>query len=151
MDTALTVFDLQARYQVYRFFAEHGRAPAYLEIAALLGAEPEAARLAFHKLHARHMLYLEPGTDDIRIANPFSAAPTRFRVTAGGRAWWANCAWDMLGVAAALNLDVDIAAQYPDEPGVIPLRVQGGAVDGGGRLVYFPLPFRQWYDDLVFT
>ena len=35
-----------------------------------------------------------------RMANPFSAVPTAYRVQAGGRWWYANCAWDAFGICA---------------------------------------------------
>ena len=73
MDTTITQFDLKIRYQVYRFFADNCRAPAFHEIADLLNVEREEVRVSFHNLHERHMLFLEPGSDRIRIANPFSA------------------------------------------------------------------------------
>jgi hypothetical protein len=32
------------------------------------------------------------------MLNPFSAVETPHRVEAGGRSWFANCAWDALGI-----------------------------------------------------
>jgi len=151
METTITEFDLKIRYQVYRFFADNCRAPSYQEIAGLLNAAKEDVRDSFHKLHERHMVFLEPSADSIRIANPFSAIPTKFRVKADHKEWWANCAWDSLGIAAALKIDVDIEAAYPDIQGKVKLQVNNGAVDGKNHVVHFPLPCRQWYDDLVFT
>ena len=80
MDTTITQFDLKIRYQVYLFFADNCRAPAYQEIADLLNDRKRKVRISFHKLHERHMFFLEPGSDTIRIANPFSAIPTNFKV-----------------------------------------------------------------------
>lgn len=97
------------------------------------------------------MIFVEPGADTIRMANPFSAIPTRFRVKSGNKEWWANCAWDSLGIAAALKLDVSIEAIYPDHQEVVEFQVSQGIVDGKNHVVHFPLPCRQWYDDLVFT
>lgn len=144
-------FDLRVRYEVYRFFVEYCRPPDHADIAGALSAPAEDVRLAFHRLHARHMLFLEPGRDVIRMANPFSAIPTPFQVRAGEKAWWANCAWDTLGIAAATGLDVEIFAHYPDSEEVVRLAVLNGQVDGRGHQVYFPLPFQRWYEDLVYT
>jgi len=148
---AITEFELNVRYHVYRFFADHCRAPAYQEIATLCSAAPDDVQGAFHKLHARHMLFLEPGTEAIRMANPFSAIPTKFRVKSGQKEWWANCAWDSLGIAAALGIDAQIEAAYADSPESVKLWVSEGSVDGLKHVIYFPLPCRQWYDDLAFT
>ena len=149
--TPISDSDLDIRYRIYRHFAEHGRAPGYAEIARAVGAPSEAVRAAYHRLHERHMLFLEPGSDAIRIANPFSAVPTPYTVTAGERSWWANCAWDAFGIAVALGIDARISARYPGNAGTVDLEIADGKVDGKGNLVYFALPFRQWYDDLVYT
>ena len=151
METTISEFDLRVRYQIYRFLAENCQAPSYPEIADLLSADKESVRVSFHRLHERHMLFLEPKTDSIRMANPFSAILTRFKVTSGNKQWWANCAWDSLGIAAALQMDVQIHASYPDTQETVDLQVTHGRVDGKNHVVYFPLPCRQWYDDLIFT
>lgn len=146
-----TQFDLRVRYEVYRFFVDQCRAPGYFEIAGVLNAAVEDVRLSFQRLHDRHMLFLEPGGDSIRMANPFSAIPTPFQVRAGEKRWWANCAWDTLGISAATGLDVEIFAHYPDSEEVVVLEVRDGKVAGSGCQVYFPLPCRRWYEDLIFT
>lgn len=141
----------QVRYQIYRFFADHCTAPSYQQIAHLLHAENENVRGSFHTLHARHMIFLEHHSDSIHMANPFSAIPTRFRVISGNKQWWANCAWDSLGIAAALEIDVQIKAGYPDTQETVDLQVKHKRADGKKHVVYFPLPCGQWYDDLIFT
>lgn len=146
-----TSFDLNVRTLIYHCFVENCSAPTIQEIAALLGEAEARVRAAFHALHDHHMIFLEPGSDTIRMANPFSAAPTRYQVKIGQRQWWANCAWDTLGIAAALHSDATIQAGYPDFDEMVELRVEHGVVDGKGNVVYFPLPCRRWYDDLVFT
>ena len=151
METIISEFDLKVRCQIYRFFADQCKAPSYQQISTLIGAEQENVRASFHKLHKRHMIFLEPDTDFIRMANPFSAIPTRFKVASGDKQWWANCAWDSLGIAAALKIDVQIRASYPDLQESVDLQVKHGMVNGNHHIVYFPLPCRQWYDDLIFT
>lgn len=144
-------FDLQVRTKIYGYFAKKCAAPTYQEIAALLGVDEASTQASFHSLHAHHMLFLQPGSDLLRMANPFSAVPTRYKVFIGTRQWFANCAWDALGIAAALHSDAIIQAGYPDENIAVELRVENGVVDGKGNGVYFALPCRQWYNDLVFT
>ena len=151
METNLTDLDFKIRTQIYRHFGEHGSPPSVQQTASLLNAEEDAVRGSFHKLHARHMLFLEPGTDSVRMANPFSAIPTRYRVTSAQKQWWANCAWDAFGIAAALKIDVQIEASYADLQQTVALQVRDGGVDGKNHMIYFPLPCRQWYDDLIFT
>jgi len=151
MEVIISEFDLQVRYQIYNFFADNCITPSYQQIANSLNADDENVRISFHKLHERHMIFLEHDSDSIRMANPFSAIPTRFKVISGNKQWWANCAWDSLGIAAALKIDVQIKASYPDTQETVDLQVDNGIVDGKGHIVYFPLPCGHWYDDLIFT
>ena len=151
MEAQTGPFDLQVRYQIYQFFANQCQAPAYQEIAAILGVTEAKVRQSFHTLHDRHLVFLQPGTDAIRIASPFSAIPTRYKVSAGARAWWATCGWDSAGIAAALHADVHIRAEYPDSPETVEFDVIDGKLDGKGHVVYFALGAKHWYDDLVYT
>lgn len=48
----------------------------------------------WRELHRLHALALNPSMDEIRMANPFSPAPTAYQVHAAGRSWNANCTWD---------------------------------------------------------
>jgi hypothetical protein len=142
--------DWSVRLFVYQFLIENERPPTADETAAALGIPVEQASQAYKTLHRRHALFLEPGALDVRMAHPFSAQPTPFRVYTGGRAYYANCAWDMLGISAALHADARIEAVYADTSEVARLSVADGHVHGNG-VVYFTLPFRQWYDNLIFT
>jgi hypothetical protein len=142
--------DWSARLFVYQFLVENQRPPTSNETASALGIAVELAREAYVRLHRRHALFREPGTSTIRMAHPFSGRPTPFRVHASGRAYWANCAWDMLGVPAALQADARIEGVYADTSEVAQLSVASGQVQGSG-VVYFALPYRQWYDNLIFT
>jgi hypothetical protein len=139
--------DREARSFVYEHFVEHGLPPT-----AHLGVEPERARAAYERLDERHALFLDPESREVRMAFPFSGVPTPFRVRANGRSYWANCAWDMLGVPAALHDDAVVVAVYTEDGSPARLSVDGGwlrgEVDG---VVHFPLPLRRWYEDLVFT
>jgi hypothetical protein len=135
---------------VYAVIVERGAPPSVEETAAALGLSVEAAQAAFHRLHELHALFLEPGGVSVRMAHPFSGVPTAFRAQVGDVAYWANCAWDALGIPAALGADAAIAASYAEDGAPAALDVVGGAVRGRG-VIHFLLPFRRWYEDLVFT
>jgi hypothetical protein len=142
--------DWSVRLFVYQFLVGNERPPTPGETASSLGIAVERARAAYESLHRRHALFLQPGTLAVRMAHPFSARPTPFRVQVGAHAYRANCAWDMLGIPAALHADAQIEAVYMDTSETALLNVAGDQVRGSGA-VYFTLPFRQWYDDLIFT
>jgi Alkylmercury lyase len=138
------------RHFIYQHFAETAQPPTVETTAQHLGIAVEQAATLYHELHERHALLLEPGTVNIRMANPFSAVPTPFRVASGGQNYFANCAWDALGIPAALQQDGLVQATCAGSATPLVLTIQSGQIDGAA-LVYFALPFRQWYDDLVYT
>lgn len=137
---------------IYASIADSGQLPSVAEAAAALDLTEKAARNAFVWLHERHALFLAADGQTIRMAHPFSGVPTDFRVFANGRAYWANCAWDMLGIPAALHADARIEARFADTGAPVSLAVEGGTVRGApGAVIAFRQPFRRWYDDLIFT
>ena len=141
----------QVRAFIYRHFAATTRPPSVAETASHFGLSHEEARSSYEKLHARHALYLKPGTHKVLMANPFSGVETPFKVRANGGTYFANCAWDSLGIPAALHADAGIEAACAQSGEPIRLRVAGEQIQGSDALVHFLIPFREWYDDLVST
>lgn len=142
----------QVRAFVYGWFVENAGAPGVEAIAGRFGISPQEAGEALTRLHAAHALFLEPGTTQIRMASPFSAIPTPYLTTIAGLTYWANCAWDSLGIAAALHAPqavIDSICTASGEP--IRLAVERGRVKDTGVVVHFLVPFQHWYDDLVET
>ena len=142
--------DVRVRLHIYETLLDRGAAPTVAESAAALGVGDEDARGALRRLAAGRAIVLRPGTDDVLMAPPLSAVPTRFRVEAAGRSHWANCIWDALGVAAMLESDARIEARCGDCDETLELRVEDGRVHGDG-VVHFGLPARRWWEDIVFT
>jgi hypothetical protein len=144
--------DLGIRNAVYGSFVRTGNAPAPAETAAALDLVEDGVADAYARLHDAHALVLEPGTTRIRMLNPFSVVETPHRVEAGGRSWFANCAWDALGIPGALHTDGAVSSRCPDCGETIELEVRDGElVRGGDLLVHFVVPARQWWDDIAFT
>jgi hypothetical protein len=140
--------DLRIRNHVYRRFVELGRAPTLAELQDELGGEVEQA---LRRLHDAHALVLEPDRSEIRMANPFSAVPTPHRVEAGGRSWYANCAWDAFGIPAALHVDGHVSSACPDcgEPIEIDIRDQHPIPEE--HVFHVAVPAARWWDQIVFT
>jgi len=139
--------DLQLRNDIYARFVDKGRAPRADE----LGLPPAEAEAALRRLHDAHALVLENGSMEIRMLNPFSCVPSAYRVTAGGRTWFANCAWDAFGVCAALAVDGHVSAACADCAEPIEIDVRGGAPEPDGYLVHILVPAAHWWADIVFT
>jgi hypothetical protein len=144
--------DLRIRNHLYRSFVGTGKAPTPAQTASELDlAESEVAD-AYQRLHDAHALVLHPGTTGIRMLNPFSVVETRHRVEAGGRSWFANCAWDALGIPAALHVDGIVRSACADCGDALELEVREGTlVRGADLLVHFVVPARRWWDDIAFT
>ena len=145
------VSDWTVRSAVYAYIVATGQAPTAAEIAVPLAISVDQTLAAYHRLNDRHALFLEPGGDTIRMAHPFSGVPTAFGVRANNQNYWANCAWDALGIPAALHADAEIAATYGEDGSDFALTVEDGAITNSAAVVHFQVPFRRWYDDLVHT
>ena len=146
----------QGRHFVYAHIAETTRPPRVDETAAHFGISAADATELYKELHNRHALFLDLDEMAIRMANPFSGIPTDFKVRVNGKTYFANCAWDMLGIPAALHCDAVIDAVCTESNDKIQLEIKNGEINHSPvtnhqLLIHFPLPFAQWYDDLVFT
>jgi hypothetical protein len=137
---------LYLRNRTYAAFVELGRAPAPSELG-----DATEVRAGWRRLHEAHALVLNRSTDEIRMANPFSAVPTAYRVHASNRWWYANCAWDAFGICASLHVDGRIETSCPDcgEPLVIAVHEQ--RPDDESLLFHCLVPAARWWDDIVFT
>ena len=136
---------------VYHHFAETTYPPSADETASHFGLTPHESAEAYEELHRRHAFFLRPGTSDILMANPFSGVETRFKVYANDKTYFANCAWDSLGIPAALQVDAAIEASCAQTDDLIRLQIRDQQIQTSNALVHFLIPFRDWYDDLVFT
>ena len=96
-------FDTTVKVAVYRATAESGSPPLLEAVAEKVGATPAAIKQAYGRLRASRLLLLESDGVTIRMAPPFSGVPTQHRVTVDGIEYYANCAWDALGIPAALH------------------------------------------------
>jgi hypothetical protein len=136
---------------IYRCFAEATRPPSIDETAAHFSLTDGQSAAAYEELQRHHTILLAPGTHDIQMAWPFSGMNTPFQVRANGKTYFANCAWDSLGIPAALHADAEIEAVGAQSGDRIQFIVTGQQVNGSDALVHFLVPFQNWYDDLAFT
>jgi hypothetical protein len=143
--------DRLLRNTTYGLFVELGRAPTPRDVAARSGQPPEAVVAGWRRLHADHALVLHDKTDEIRMANPFSAIPTAYRVHGDGRWWFANCAWDAFGVLAALHTDGRIQASCADCGDPIEIEVNGERPDDENLRFHCLVPASSWWDEIAFT
>ena len=143
--------ELELRNLTYRLFVELGRAPSADEAAEAAGLTRAKVEEGWRRLHDEHALVLDAQTPEIRMANPFSAVPTAYRVQAAGRRWYGNCAWDAFGICAALHADGRVETSCPDCGDPIAVAVRGEWPDDESLLFHCLVPAAPWWDDIVFT
>lgn len=144
-------FDAQIKLAIYRHFAESGRRPSPAEVAERVGADVGSVLDAYPRLRAQRVLALEADGSSIRMAPPFSGVPTQHIVAVGGQQYFANCAWDALGVPAALHRPGEVHSRCAQSGE--PLHLEVG-LDGPGPspwLFHCLVSAAKWWDDIVFT
>ena len=114
---------------------------------------PQATELLRELADARHVA-LVGGTSRILMAFPFSAIATPFRVTANGRDYFANCAWDAVAFHSMLDasIAIDSFCHHCAEP--IHIEMSDGRatlVEPSGAIVYLALKPTQWWEDIITT
>lgn len=153
MPNELPPLDARVRLAIHRRFLGDERAPSPADIAADLRIAEDDAAEAFRRLATGRAIVLREGVGrpEIRMAFPLSADRTRFRVHSGGRAWWANCIWDALGIPVVLGADAHIEARCGDCDDVLSIAVQGGALSHAEGVVHFAVPAARWWDDIAYS
>ena len=139
------------RIFVYDHLAVSGLPPTLAEIAAHFGATRDAARKELTALKIGKTILVHPESGEIWMAGPFSAARTDYEVVAGDRSWWANCAWDMLGIPVVLNEAVQGRTRCTDCGSPMTIDCSPLHPPTIDAVVHFLVPARQWYEDIAFT
>jgi hypothetical protein len=143
--------DQQAKLYVYRTVAERGMPPRPEDAAAALGLSRDELKAAYAAVAARRLLVLEPDGLTIRMAPPFSGVATQHRVEVAGTSYFANCAWDALGIPAAFGQPGEVFSRC--EASFEPLHLRIGRQGPGPTpwLFHCPVPAARWWQDIVYT
>ena len=143
--------ETQVKLAVYRHFAETGRRPEPGVVASRAVISVDRVLEAYRGLRAQRLIALESDGASIRMAPPFSGVETQHRVEAAGVSYFANCAWDALGIPAALQVPgvVHSRCEQSREPLVLDVGLGGPAPSGW--LFHCLVPAAKWWDDIVFT
>lgn len=142
----------ELRYFIYQHFHRHGHPPDLTAMAAHLGEPVTVVHELLEALHDDHAIVLSATRDTIEVAHPFSRIPTPFWVENRHGAWWGNCAWDSLAIAALTSDDettITTRSGASGEPLV--LSVQGSRVSDPSLIAHFAVPASRWWEDVRFT
>jgi hypothetical protein len=143
--------DGAVRQAIYGHFASTGAAPTVASLASTLGFSAGDTAAALRRLFERRVLVLSPGGEQILMAPPFSGIPTQHRVLAGGREYFANCAWDALGVLAALRQDGLVRSRCEQTREPLDIPVHAGGPEPIPCVAHFAVPAALWWRDIVYT
>ncbi len=143
--------DSRVKLAVYRATAANGTPPQAEQIAREAGAPLTEIRAAYARLGERRLLVLEPDGLTIRMASPFSGVPTQHRVRVGDVDYFANCAWDALGIPAALHSDGEVTSRCEQSGEVLNLHVGRDGPEPSTWLFHCLVPAALWWQDIVFT
>jgi len=139
------------RVQVYDTLLERGLPPTCADLAELYGEPVDAIRAALGGLKIGKAIHMRPDGSEIWMAGPFSAESTPHRITGHRTAWWANCAWDAVGVAVIANETARVSTTCPDCEEDIDFVADPARPPSSDLVAHFLVPARHWYDDLGFT
>jgi hypothetical protein len=117
----------ELRRRIFEAFARTGSPPPL----------DEEDRPVLEALAERHVVVLD-AAGPVRMAHPFAAHREGSSITAGGRTWWGNCAWDAFGIAAALQLHAPVVDDH-------------GLVAAPGVVFEVAVPAARWWDDIEHT
>jgi alkylmercury lyase-like protein len=145
-------FDTSVKLKIYEMVARTGRMPASVDIALLIGSSIADVEQAFQQLYEKRLLVLEPGTlSRIRMAPPFSGIETQHHVKIEAKLYFANCAWDAFGIAAALKQDADIESTCADCGETLTFQIRDEKPLPQEGVVHFAVPAAQWWRDIIYT
>ena len=145
-------FDTAVKLNIYETIARTTQPPTSAEVAKALTAPLQEVEAAFDRLHKKRLLVPEPGAPSrIRMAPPFSGVETPFRVKVQGKVYYANCAWDALGISAALHEDAVIEASDGQTGEPMTLTVKNGKPIPQSCAIHFAVPAARWWEDIIYT
>ena len=87
----------------------------------------------------------------IRMANPFSGIRTEHTFESAGVRYYANCAWDALGIPAALGRGGTVRSRCAHSGESLRLEVAEEGPERCDWLFHSLVPAARWWDDIVFT
>ena len=145
-------FDTTVKLEIYKTIAATTRPPVPATVAAALQCSVQEIEAAYQRLYQKRLLVLAPGSAArILMAPPFAGIETPHVTTVQGKDYFANCAWDAFGIAAALQSDADIVSACGDCGEPLAFHIRNGKPVPQAGVVHFAVPAAQWWDDIIYT
>lgn len=138
-------------YSIIKGILDNGFAPSLTELSETLHTSEAEIIKGLYALQDYHGVVLHPNEPKIWVAHPFSLAPTNFYVTSKKGAWWGNCAWCSLGIAALVKEDVTISTLIGAETDKITINIIDGELQEKDYFIHFPIPMKNAWNNVIYT
>jgi len=146
----MTSLDWKLRAELYQQFIHGAGPPSHASLASAMEMEEGEIHERLSTLAAHHLVTLKGDAGFIWMVHPFSAVPTAFPVETLLGLFWANCAWDVLGIPSLLGVDSTTRTRCAESGQDLELGVFTGEAWGEG-CVHFLVPPRDSWNDIGYT
>jgi len=145
--------DREVRAAIARSIKSKGKIPTIAAVAADLGKDLATVDASFARMIEGRVFIPRKGSHEIWAYDPFCVGPTDFFVTAGGRVWFGICAWDALGIPAALGEDGIVETHCADcnESLVVEVDANGATNVETWTVLQVGVRPRDFWKDIYFT
>ncbi|HEV8228765.1 MAG TPA: organomercurial lyase [Candidatus Limnocylindria bacterium] len=145
--------DREVRIAIARSIRTRGRIPKIADVASEMAIAGATVDASFARMIEGHVFVPQKGSHEIYAYDPFCVGPTDFFVTAADRVWFAICAWDALGIPAALGSDGVIETHCGDcnEPIVVRVDADGVADVRDWTVMQIGVAPRDFWKDIYYT
>lgn len=106
--------DREVRIAIARSIKTRGRIPTIAAVSADIGKDVATVDASFTRMIEGRVFIPQTDSHEIYAYDPFCVGPTDFFVTVADRVWFAICAWDALGIPAALGAPGVVEAHCGD-------------------------------------
>jgi hypothetical protein len=145
--------DREFRIAIARSIRTRGKIPTIAAVAMDMRMDAATVDASFVRMIEGHVFIPKKDSHEIYAYDPFCVGPTDFFVTAAGRVWFGICAWDALGIPAALGEAGVIETHCPDcnEPVVVEVDANGATELQTWTVMQVGVPARDFWKDIYFT
>lgn len=145
--------DREVRTAIARSIKTRGKIPTIAAVAADMGRDIATVDASFARMIEGHIFIPKKDSHEIYAYDPFCVGPTDFFVTAAGRVWFGICAWDALGIPAALGEPGVVETHCGDcgESIVVEVDADGATDVQTWTVVQIGVPARDFWKDIYFT
>lgn len=145
--------DREIRIAIARSIKTRGSIPTIAAVATDMGMDIATVDATFARMIEGHVFIPQKDSHEIYAYDPFCVGPTDFFVTAAGRVWFGICAWDALGIPAALGETGVIETHCGDcgEELLVEVDADGGTDEQTWTVLQVGVRPRDFWKDIYFT